>query len=383
MIALSFTRAELARHCKFAFNQRYILKTPEAESPALQGGGYFHDLTHQYGVHLSQNNHGGQDAEKALSMVVANVPEGVTYEVYNDIADLFVGWANRTVLQFPDKSRFETRLAFNQAWEPVDWMAEDVFLRMMIDRIDFVTDPIKIVDYKTSRALQEAKKLQQRTYAFGANLALGDKRQDFLVVEEFVRFGAFREEVLTYDEYGNVGDYYLKLAQEIEQWTDEMMQPAVGVCDWCGLCGYKDLCPKYKLEIADTDLDVRGMEDAAKLAEKVYVDEARNKLAKDVLKVFAEENGAIAFGDQEYGPVVGESVKWPDLEATVEALRKKGVATYDIMRAMSLSRTGLDKVLKTIGPKEDMDAVAEEIIQEHGQTKPSQRFTFHKATKEE
>lgn len=381
MIALSFSRAELARHCKFAFNQRYILKTPEAESPALQGGSYAHDLFCDYGRQLYLKS---QDLDLAKTMV-SEAPEGLPYEVYDDIKNLFLRWAERTVLEFPDKRRYETRLAFNQNWEPVDWMAEDVFLRMMVDRIDFLSDPTRIVDYKTARALQEAKKLQQRTYAFGANLALGDKRQDFLVVEEFVRFGVFREEVLTYDEYGNVGEYYLKLVREIEGWTvDDLMQPTVS--SWCGLCGYKDICPKYKEEIVDTDLDVRGVEDAVKLAEKVFMDEARNKVAKDVLKVFAEEHGAIVFGDQEYGPKVSQKATWPDVSQVIPfiAADVDGLDYDGIVACMTLPKTVLEKSLKKVGFKgEELENKIDELVKAHGSWKPEQKFTFHKAKEED
>ena len=382
MIALSFTRAELARNCKFAFNQRYILKTPEAESPALQGGGLFHDWAEQYGISRAQDGAAPRDLDKA-ARITSEVPDGIPYEVYDDIRKIFLWWAEKTVLEFPDKMRFETRMAFNQAWEPVDWMAEDVLLRMMIDRIDFVPDPTRIVDYKTARALQEAKKLQQRTYAFGSNLALEDNRQDFQVVEEFVRFGVSREEVLTYDEYGNVGEYYLKLAQEIEGWTEEDMQPTV--CSWCGLCGYKDICPKYAEVIVGTDLDVRTPEDAANLAEKVYVDEARNKVAKEVLKVFAEERGAIVFGDQEYGPVLSENLKWGDLSEVLKHLDGMGLSMDEQLAFMSLTGPNLKKTLKKFAglQGDDLDVAVAEIILQHGIVKPSQRFTFHKAKKED
>lgn len=379
MIALSFSRAELARHCKFAFNQRHILKTPEAESAALQGGGLFHDWAEQYGsIYLSNKI---PDMEWARNLT-AEMPDGIPYEVYSDIQGLFLRWAERTVLEFPDKMRFEARLAFNQNWEPVEWEAEDVFLRMVIDRIDFMSDPTRIVDYKTARALQEAKKLQQRTYAFGANLALGDKRQDFQVVEEFVRFGVFREEVLTYDEYGNVGDYYLKLAREIEKWTvDELMQPTVS--SWCGLCGYQGICPKYKEEIVDTDLDVRGPEDAAKLAEKVYMDEARNKVAKEVLKVFAETHGAIVFGDQEYGPRISDKLSWHspmDALSTLRDIHQIDGATLD--KIAKLDKKKLEKFFKDTYGADDVEAKLAEMVGSYGTTKPEQKFTFHKVKEE-
>ena len=370
-VKLSYSRADRFTSCKFAFIHDYPQDgtvVAENKSLPLLGGKLFHQLAEKWGKKLA--------ADPSLNSVnmagtVLSSPKDLPYEVYEDIVEVFTAWSKRTVLEFPDKSRYELALAFNREWKAVKWDADDVFLRMVIDRVDLVTTPTRIVDYKTRRALESPKSLQQRTYAFGCNLALEDDRRAFDVGEQYVRFWAPIDfKTLVYDDYKDIGDYYLALADEIEATTE---WPAT-INSWCGLCAHTGICPEYKKEIAGTDLDVTDMKGAVNLAQLVYASEAKNKAAKDVLKGFITEHGPTVFGDHEFGPAISHGYAWDDLEKVIEWLEaNRGANRWNLLK---LGKKEFTKATKGLG-KDEIKA----IVDEFGRPTSRQNFTFHKAKK--
>ncbi len=370
---LSFTRADRFTSCRFAFKHDYPQDgtvVPENQSLPLLGGKYFHQLAEEWGK--AQAAEPALKPDELMNTLVATHPKGLPFEVYDDIKGVFLAWTERTVLEFPDKCRFELVLAFNRAWEPVEWDADDVFLRMVIDRVDLINTPTRIIDYKTTRALQTAKKLQQLTYAFGLNLALGDDHRDFEVGEQYVRFPRvpIKFATLTYEDYRGIGDYYLGLDAEIE--ANEDWAPTIN--SWCGLCDHTGICPKYKDEIAGTDLDVTTMEQAQRLAEKQFVADARSKDVKKILKAFAEVHGSLKFGDQEYGPKVSPGVEWNDLKGLAEFVKEHH--DVDLWPYLGLTSTSFKKIkaLKA-------DDIRTGLVLAYGEITSSQKFTFHKVPK--
>ncbi len=372
---LSFTRADRYTSCRFAFIHDYPQDgtvVPENQSLPLLGGKYFHQLSEKWGKAQADGiPPGPTDGKADLAYELSKTPQkGLPFEVHADIQMVFLEWANRTILEFPDKCRYELMLAFNRSWEPVKWDGGDVFLRMVIDRVDLVNTPTRIIDYKTTRALQTAKKLQQLTYAFGLNLALGDDHRDFEVGEQYVRFPwvPIKFATLTYDDYKGIGDYYLGLEQEIdanEDWT-----PTIN--SWCGLCDHTGICPKYQDEIVGTDLDVTTLEQAQRLAEKQFVADARSKDVKKILKAFAEVHGALKFGDQQYAMKISDGVKWDDLEGLVEFLVKGlGIDPY---KFLGLTKTNFEKAIKNVDARD-------QLIEKYGHPTAEQKFTFHKVPK--
>ena len=380
---LSYTRADRFTSCRFAFKHDYPQDgtvVPENQSLPLLGGKYFHRIAESWGKAQGYNSSffdrtGGSrpptsEEEIVIYDLVSKPPKGLPFEVYDDIKGVFLAWAERTVLEFPDKCRYELVLAFNRKWETVEWDADDVFLRMVIDRVDLIDTPTRIIDYKTTKALQTAKKLQQLTYAFGLNLALGDDHRDFDVGEQYVRFPRvpIKFNTLTYEDYSGIGDYYLGLDAEIE--ANEDWAPTIN--SWCGLCAHTGICPKYQDEIAGTDMEVTTMAQAQRLAEKQFVADARSKDVKKILKAFSEVHGVLQFGDQEYGPKISDGVKWDELhDLVVEMEANHGV---DAWAFLGLTKSKFEKAIK------DKDTRAA-LIAKFGQPTAEQKFTFHKVPK--
>ena len=370
-VKLSYSRADRFTSCKFAFIHDYPQDgtvVAENKSLPLLGGKLFHQLAEKWGKKLA--------ADPSLNSVnmagtVLSSPKDLPYEVYEDIVEVFTAWSKRTVLEFPDKSRYELALAFNREWKAVKWDADDVFLRMVIDRVDLVTTPTRIVDYKTRRALESPKSLQQRTYAFGCNLALEDDHRTFDVGEQYVRFRApidFQE--IPYDKYRGIGDYYLGLAEEIEATTEWPAQTN----SWCGLCAHTGICPAYKEEIAGTDLDVTDMKGAVRLAQMQFVADAKGKAVKEILKAFTAEYGPAVFGDHEYGAVVNKSVKWNDLKGLADfVLKHHGV---DLWPYLGLTSTRFNRIKEL-----KAEDIRTGLVFAYGELTSRQNFTFHKVKK--
>ncbi len=370
---LSVPQADGHTSCRMAFIHDYPQDgtvVPENQSLPLLGGKYFHRLAEEWGN--AQAYKPTIKPEGLAQTLVVNPPKGLPFEVYDDIRDVLLAWAARTTLEFPQECRFELMLAFTRDWKAVEWDAEDVFLRMVIDRVDLVNTPTRIIDYKTTKALQTPKKLQQLTYAFGLNLALGDDHRDFEVGEQYVRFPwvPIKFATLTYDDYKGIGDYYLGLEQEIEANKDWSADDSR--MDWCGLCSHTRICPKYQAEIAGTDLDVTTMAQAQRLAEKQFVADARSKDVKKILKAFAGVHGALKFGDQQYAMKISDGVAWDDLSGLAAELQdEQGIDPWEFL---GLTKTKFEKAVK------DPDTRAE-MIKEFGHPTAEQKFTFHKAQK--
>jgi len=364
-MSLSFSRAELYENCKRSFDLRYNQRVPEpAKSEALLGGSLFHAMAEDYGKALSLAPSADRGAV-IEDTVQHSVTEGLPYELIQDIHSVFTGWAKRTPMEFPDQSMYELKLAFTKEWKVCEWDADDAFLRMVIDRVDLLTNPTSIIDYKSTRAIQTPKELQQLIYAFGLNLALDDEHRDFQVAEQYVRFGVpMKFRTVTYDDYKHIGDYLLKLSDEID--SNEDWEPSI--CGWCSFCAYSRGCPKYQEEIAGTDLDVTNMEQAVNLAEKTFASDARSAAAKKVLKAFTAENGVAVFGDQEYGPKTSESVKFDDLVGLEKELAEHEI---DIWKYMGLTSTNFNKMVKD-------KTLRAKLIEDHASISGSSKFAFRK-----
>ncbi len=365
---LSFSRADRFQNCPRSFDLQYNQKVPEGDpSEALLGGKYFHALAEAYGKMCAQVPKANRETV-AIQVLNDSGRSSYQYDLAEDITVIFRDWVARTPMEFPDQSRYELMLAFNRKWEVVEWDADDAFLRMVMDRIDLLTVPTSIIDYKTNRGGFDAKKLQQLTYAFGANLALGDDKRDFQVAEQYVRFNkAMKFLTVTYDDYKHIGDYYLELSETIDANKD--WEPTI--CGWCQFCAFNRDCPKYEEEIAGTDLDVTNLAQARALAEKVFTTDARSREAKKVLKAFTFQNGVVVFGDQEYGPKTLPEIVFDDLPGLNEAFSKNNLDLWDWL---GLAKTNFEKAVK------DKDLRAK-LIEDHAsvQDKVDVRFRKHKA----
>ncbi|KKM93309.1 hypothetical protein LCGC14_1209610 [marine sediment metagenome] len=382
MAGLSPSGVNLYQACNLKFDHRYNQETSGRMTPEpMAGGRLFHIWADTYARHLIKT---GQPFDRDEGLAIAGtMPEGVPLELYEDIQELFARWYKKKTFRSIDHTRTEMKLAFDAEGQEVQWDSPAAAIRMIIDVVEMIDGELIITDYKTGRQIKPINKVAGKTYAWGIFQKLGGEFTRIRYIEDYVRWNKTQELDITEEDIKSVPAFYAGIAKRIAAQPEWLPAGASGECVYCE-AAHK--CPTYKAEIEDNDLAITSDQDAVALAQKVFTTELRNSKAKEMLKAYSDVNGAIVFGDLEFGPVPEEKVKWDDLPSLIDFLKEdtseggEGVSMIALCKGLSLSKSGIEKAFKAAGLRGDnLKTKVYELIDARGQLKVGTKFKFHNA----
>ena len=154
-IVWSKSKADTAEQCLFKYKKVYVDGIKE-HSPALAFGNRMHTVAE---LALKQ---GLTDPYLIKQAAVKNDPfftiNAETRKAIDSIAAFVVAWKHFTIQQGePSEFQVEQRYALNHALEPVEFFAEDGYIRGVFDMTAYFADKnlLVIADHKTNKQIAE------------------------------------------------------------------------------------------------------------------------------------------------------------------------------------------------------------------------------------
>lgn len=344
----SFSALELFDSCPHAYRLIRLDKIPRAESEPLKIGGDTHKLVGDY---LSRLVNTGQQTDWAWA-------EGLfDSTTHPEAQEIFRRFVENFVLSPMEAPCIEKKLAFNRAWQPVDWFAKDAFFRMIAD-FTFLQGGLAVVkDFKTNRAIIEIDSdnipLQLRIYGWGVKRALYPDTQEVLLQLHFLRYGAEREILLAPEDLDGVPEELESRISKIE--AEKEFAPTPG--SFCGWCGVTSHCPVMAQALVPAQVMYpTTQDDAVKAATLLLMIAEMDKALKEHLKRYVKEFGPVLVGDMVYGPSVSTSYDLDPKEVT-DKLLDSGLDAEQVWGMLGITKTSLERGLKKLKRKDLLDEI--------------------------
>jgi len=350
--------------CPLAYRLIRQDKIPRADSEPLIVGRDCHKLAADYLTRLIKTSQ-VTDWNSAGAML--------TPSTHPDVAEIFTRFYENFILPPIENPGIEKQIAFNRAWQPVEWFAKDAFFRMILD-FTFMQGGLAVVkDFKTNRQVIEIDPehipLQLRIYGWGARRTRYPDAQEILLQLHFLRYGAEREILLTPGDLDTVPAELEEKIAVIE--AEKHFNPTPGsFCGWCGVTAH---CPVMAQALVPANiLYPVNHEDAVKAATLLLAIGTMDKMIKDHLKKYVQEFGPVTVGDQVYGPSISTTYDLDPREVT-EGLLDKGLEVDQVWGLLGLTKTSLERGLKKLKRKDLLDAILAAAP-----SKETEKIGFHK-----
>jgi hypothetical protein len=278
----------------------------------------------------------------------------VTPQAHPEAAEIFQRFYENFIMPPIENPGVEKQLAFNRAWEPVEWFAQDAFFRAVVDFTYRQGSLVVVQDWKSNRAVMEIEKnLQTRIYGWAVRRALYPDAQEILLRLHFLRYGVEREVLLEPADLDTVPQELEAKIAEIER--EKYFDPKPGsFCGWCGLTAH---CPVMAKALIPAEvIHPVTHEDAVKAAALLLAIEQMDKIIKEHLKAYVKEYGPIVVGDMVYGPSRSTTYDLPTQEVT-EFLLNQGLEPGQVWPMLGLTKTSLERGLKRIKRQDLLDGI--------------------------
>ena len=354
----SYSRVDLFKNCPQAFKLKHKDKKPETKGRALIIGGTAHDIIKEYDKHCIAVKK-ERDIEKAFKILNSKITQCSEDEFaeLKDITDEYVG-NHYFDFSFQTDFQIEQQLAYDENWNRVEWFADDVFWRGVMDRSHWEQDLLVITDYKSNRKIDSQSvidnSLQLKIYAWLAYLQY-PQAENILIRLDYIRYSVIRKRMIELDEILQVPDLIMQHVNLIEQEQD--FKPKISsYCDWCSFQSYCNYFQDLLQDQSNGQLD--GKEAAIDLATKVRAMESFVDQAKDRLKNWVEMNEPIEVGNEilDFHKRVERSFDEPF--AVVQMLGTLGMTKEQIWDILNLSHSKVKSAMKKASLLNQWDGVA-------------------------
>jgi PD-(D/E)XK nuclease superfamily len=338
--ALSVSQIELFESCPWSYREQKILHRKTLDPDYFVFGRMEHAAVQAYINHLirEQREQDPAAAKGAFMAMVAEYREQISPGLLIPTLRLLESFARRFRLDLDRvwKPEAETCLTWDR--KPCAWDDEDVGLRMKLD-LTYVSSPTaKIIDFKTSWAIPtEAvleNSLQTRTYAMGLN-AYNPDLQHIETENDYIRFGAKRScGTFGPADHDETWALWLAISDRVERKLDAMRderawKPTPG--SHCYTCLVRTRCPLLTANPPLGDLIITTEEEAVEAAARALVADAVSKAHREALKLWSDQHGEVAIGDQVFKYRPRSHVEY-DTHAIVVAARELGIEPSAFMR---------------------------------------------------
>jgi len=342
----SFSALELFDNCPFAFKKIRLEKIPRGESEPLIIGKDCHELVSNY---LSRLVDTGQSTDWEWAGA------HLTPSIHPDAADIFKWFMENFVLPPGiEAPGIEKKLAFTRTWQPTEFFAPDAYFRAVVDFTFRQGGLVCVTDWKSNMMVTEIEKnLQTRIYGWAVRQTLYPDAQEILLRLHFLRYGADREILLLPEDLDTVPQELEAKISIIER--EKQFDPTPGsFCGWCGVTAH---CPVMAQALIPANvLYPVNHEDAVKAATLLLAIGTMDKMIKEHLKKYVQQNGPIHVGDQIYGPSQSTTYDLDPREIT-EHLLGEGLEVDQVWGLLNLTKTSLERGLKKLKRKDLLEAI--------------------------
>jgi len=296
-------------NCAWAWREQYKNKFPTLKSDPMTFGSIVHEAIQAYVDHLmrTRQQKAQLDIPKVWDDFVAKRQKAVPDRFFYEARLLLIRFAETFVLELDHVWKTEARLALDKDGNPVEFLADNVFLRGVADLILVYDGWLAVVkDWKTARTPINQDRmrgdLQANTYSammFKLNPAITTVRVEFVypranqtTTVEFTK----AEGEATWNRWIETSsrlDKALAVPNDKRVWA-----PTPG--EHCRICNVAARCPLGMAKLGMDQGVAVTQEGAEGIAKRLLVLETVEKMLKAGLKAWVDDHGALVLDGQEW-----------------------------------------------------------------------------------
>lgn len=355
-LAGSNSRLELFETCPHWFKLQNLDRVPAPPSPALELGIAAHEFFAAYVLHCVENKQ-RSDLAWAQAAVATHGPK-LRPAQRDDLEQIVERFCASYLVDPAGHVGVEVEAAFDREWRPVDWKDWDnVYFRSKMDRVLLACDGagtthLVVEDFKTDRRIDSRQTVetssQLQRYAFAASLLYPVDVGDGVKVRlQYARYGVEREAFVPADRLPGI-------RREIEEAmvrlnAEKEWKPNPGA--HCGYCPYTTRCALFSSTWGSgTPLAIENALDATQAAGKYLYLKGLIREYEARLRAHATGNGEILLATGEkLGFKAVKKLSFENAAPVVQALLDAGVDRDVVWSAVGVSKTGVEKALKSLG----------------------------------
>ncbi len=360
-IPLSHSRIETYEQCPFKFHEKYIGKKKEPYTTPLAFGSAVH-----LGIEKILKRALRPDEESIRAFMTTQVeknPYLLDKSHIDEGTKMILRGLENVLVDSPDlwntEILAEKKFSFNWDWEPVTWLAKDVFFRGVVDVYRKSGNTLYLVDWKTSRSVNPSKN-QAMIYAM-IGYMVEEGLTNVQTIFDYVRLGEQDEAFFKPSVMKEAQDWLHEISDTIQSDTTWEARPN----DFCGYCGFKNQCKTFK----DTVTDV--------LEENVTVDSVHHLDNLELYKLLQQSKAVAAAAENEFSSRLevndidlgnGYSYTLKEQERSevpidsAVLLMEAGVNKEDIIRHTKLSVSSVRKILDTVDDLDKRNKLRSKLI---------------------
>lgn len=314
----SWSRLSMFQNCPQQWKLMYMDKKKGEVNPLTNVGRVCHDAIGRYNNHCIKNKL-TSDFDKWKEFAWQAIENSdLPPEYNNEIFKLMEQYAQTHEVDLESVVGAEEKFAINKNREQVDWLAPDVWLRIVIDYLQISGNVAKITDYKTTWAMK-SDPFQLMIYAWAIK-QIYPHVTDFQIEIDYIRHEFQVCQTFTEEDLADIERAILAKINRVE--AEERFEPNIGV--QCSYCPVWYACP------AMSDTTIRRFQlpksyiEASGLALEL---EKYSRMAgeiKKVLKEYCDNAGELTAGGRVYRFNVSNKYEF-EISEMIMALNEMGI----------------------------------------------------------
>lgn len=320
MNSYSYSKIKTWTDCPLSYKLTYLDKVGRDEGEALTLGSAAHEFFEIY-VSKALLNAGKSSEQIALECWSKEPRDQSLYEQYLSICEAFVKNFDPKDIPNGSQTLCEVGLGLTAEGLPCDFMADNVFLRAKIDRLDLNATSVKITDYKTGFG-GKADAFQCNIYAYMVSKHYPNI-QNFEVVIHYVRTNWKETWRFSRDKLSGIEFQIRAITEAIENDKNFKAKPG----SRCSNCMVAFACDRKASSIKT----IEKIKNAEKVAGDILALEAQIEAKKEMLKSWVQDNGEVSVNGEKFSFFPMETMK-SDTRELSSALIKNNIEPWDYLK---------------------------------------------------
>jgi putative RecB family exonuclease len=347
----SWSRLSMFQTCPQQYKLSYIDKLKGEVNPLTIVGRVCHDAIGRYNNHCIKNKL-TSDFEKWKEFAwqaieKSNLPPELNQEIFM----LMEQYAQTHEVDLDSVVGAEEKMALNKKGDLVDWLAPDVWMRVILDYLQISGNVAKITDYKTTWAMK-SDPFQLMIYAWAVKKVYPHVT-DFQIEIDYIRHEFQATEYFEEDDMADIERAILAKTNAIE--NEVKFEPSVGIA--CSYCPVWYACPAMKTMGEQRRFVLPKTEaEAVTIALELEKTTRLSTEAKKVLKEYCDTKGDLVAGGRIYGFSVSSKYEF-EIAEMIMTLNSMGINFLEYLvvdhrkfKAL-LQDARVAKIVKSIGTK--------------------------------
>jgi len=324
MNTYSYSKIKTWSECPLSYKLTYLDKVGRDEGDALTLGAAAHEFFERWvneKLDLKDSNL-ESDWKFCAGVQWSKEPRDQSlYDQYLNICESFVKNFDPKDIPEGSKTLCEVALGLTADGLPCDFMADNVYLRAKIDRLDLKETSAKITDYKTGFG-GKSDAFQCNIYAYMISKHYPNI-QNFEVVIHYVRTNWKETWKFSKDKLSGVEFQIKAITETIEKDSKFKAKPG----SRCSNCMVAFSCDRKASNIKT----IEKPKNAEKVAEDILALEAQLDAKKEILKGWVQDNGDVIVNGEKFSFFPMETMK-SDTKELASALIKNDIEPWDYLK---------------------------------------------------